>query len=168
MDSLLELLTLSDLNDKIISTKKYIENIKEYAPQMKAFLPLFDENWRLPIKLAKYKGKICYIDYILRSDTIYLCLNVSYFSTGLIKSLEGVTQCLALTEITDLRNIRTLSGKKFKKNYIHDKTTPVYTVIADRVISPKSFAIVDGGVEKFAKRDDILKKYGLQSTLNDV
>lgn len=168
MDSLLELLTIDDFKNKIASTKECIRNIRKYALDMKAFQPLFHENWRLPIKLDKYKGKIAYIDWILRSDELYLSLNVTYYRTGLVKSVEAVSQQLALVEIGDLKNVRTLSGKRFKRNYVHDKLIPVYTVIADRVITPKPFAIIDGGMERFAMRDKILKKFDLQSTLNGV
>jgi hypothetical protein len=168
MDILYELLTLSDLDNKIASTRKYIENIKKYAPQMKAFTFLFDDQWHLPIKKDKYKGKIGYIDWILRSDELFLSLNVLYYSTGLIKSVESLTQCSALLQITDLRNVRTLSGKKFKRNYIHDKKVPVYTVLSERVVSPESFAVPESGIEKFAYRSKILSKFGLQSPLDDV
>ena len=168
MDLLYELLTISDLDDKIISLKKYTRNIRKYALQMRAFLPLFADDWRLPIQHGKYKGKIAYIDWILRSETLYLNLNVTYYSTGLIKSCEALSQCLALEEIGDIRNIRTLSGHRFKKNFVYDKTLPVYTVLANRIISPKPFAIVDGGIERFASRDKILRKFGLQSLSNDV
>lgn len=159
MDSLLELLSLDDLSNRIVSTKEYIANVRKYALDMKAFLPLFKENWRLPIKHAKYDGKIAYIQWILRSDELYLSLNVTYYSTGLIKSVEAVSQQLALVEIGDMRNVRTLNGKKFKRKYVHDKAFPVYTVIADRVIEAKPFAISDGGMERFAMRDKILKRF---------
>ncbi len=168
MDSLLELLSIDDLRDKIVSTKQYIDNIKRYAEQMKAFRPLFADGWRLPIKYAKYSGKICYIQYILRSDELYLCLNVAYHSTGSIKSVEAVSQQLALVSIGDVRNVRTLSGKKFKKKYVQDRALPVYTVIADRVICPKPFAISDGGMERFASRNKILEKYSLQLVHNGI
>ena len=161
MDSLAELLTLDDLRNKIVSVKHYTNNIKRYATQMKAFRPLFIENWRLPIKYAKYNGKIAYIQWILRSDELYLSLNVTYYRTGLIKSVESVSQQLALVDIGDLRNVRTLSGKRFKKSYVHDKVFPVYSVIADRVIASKPFAISDGGMERFASRDKIIKRFEL-------
>jgi len=168
MDSLYEILTIEDLDNKIKSTKIYIENIKTHAQQMKAFLPLFQENWRLPIKQSKYKGKIAYIDWILRSDELYLSLNVAYHSTGTIKSVEAVSQLLTLEEIGDIRNVVTLSGKRFKRKYIYDKTLPVYTVLANRVISPETFAIIENGMENFAQRERMLRKFGLQSQLFDV
>jgi len=161
MESLLEILSIEDLKNKIVSTKEYTKNIKLYAPQMKAFLPLFIENWRLPIKHGKYNGKICYIDWILRSDELFLNLNVTYYSTGTIKHLESVSQQLALVDIGDMRNVRTLSGKRFKRKYVVSRKEMVYSVIADRVIESKPFAIMDGGLERFAMRDKILKRFEL-------
>lgn len=128
---------------------------------MKAFQPLFEENWRLPIKLAKYKGKIAYIDWILRSDELYLSLNVTYYKTGNIKSVEAVSQQLGLVDIGDMRNVRTLSGKRFKKNYVPNKDFPVYSVIGDRIMAPRPFRIVENGMERFAMRDKILKRFEL-------
>ena len=168
MDSLLTLLTINDLKDKIIATKKHTRNIRKYASQMKVFQSVFEEDFRLPIYHGKYKGKIAYIDWIIRSESLYLNLNVTYYSTGLIKSCEVLTQSLSLAELTDIRNITTLSGRKFKKKFIYGKTHPVYMVVADRIVSPKAFKIVDGGMERFASRDKILNKYDLQSRLNDV
>lgn len=135
---------------------------------MEAFQPIFAENFHLPIYSGKYRGKIAYIDWIIRSETLYLNLNVTYYSTGLIRSCEVLTQSLSLTELTDLKNIRTLSGRKFKKKLLYNKTNPVYTVVADRIVSPKAFKIIDGGIERFASRDKILSKYSLQSNSNDV
>jgi hypothetical protein len=168
MDTLVEILTLDDLKNKIASAKEYIRNIRKYGSDMKAFLPLFAEDWRLPIKLAKYNGKIAYIDWILRSDELFLCLNVTYFKTGKIKSVESVSQQLALVEIGDLKNVRTLSGKRFKKNYVQDRSIPVYTVIGDRIIAPKPFKIVENGMERFAMRKKIIEKYSLQSAISGV
>jgi aminopeptidase-like protein len=168
MDSLVELLTISDIDDRIRSLNLYISNIKKYSSQMKAFLPVFDENWRLPIKNEKYSGKIAYIDWILRSDELFLNFNIVYHSTGLIKCCESLSQCLRLTEITDIRNVKTLFGRRFRKRFVYDKLNPVNVVLSDRVISPKVFAISDSGIEKFASRDRILKKFGLHLTLNDV
>lgn len=169
MESLLELLTVDDLNNKIVAVREYTNNIKRYASQMKAFVPLFEQRWDLPIKYAKYKGKICYIDYIIRSDELYLSLNATYHKTGLIKSVESLSQQLAIVELGDLRNIKTLSGKRFKKNYVFNRKEMVYSVIGDRIVSPKPFAIVQGGMERFALRDKILKRFGyVQSALNGV
>jgi hypothetical protein len=169
MESLLELLTIDDLKNKIVSTKEYTNNIKRYAYQMKAFWPLFEQTWDLPIKHAKYHGKICYIDWILRSDELYLGLNVTYYKTGLIKSVEGLSQQLTLVELGDLRNIKTLAGKRFKKKYVYNRKEMVYSVIGDRIISPKPFAIVQGGMERFANREKILKRFGyLQSVPNGI
>lgn len=159
MDNLVELLTIDDLKNRIVSTKEYMRNVRKYALDMKAFQPLFQENWRLPIKLGKYMGKICYVKYILRSDELFLCLNVTYYKTGKIKSVECVSQQLTLVQIGDMKHVRTLSGKKFKRKYVHDRSIPVYTVIADRVISARPFKIVENGMERFAMRDKILKKY---------
>ena len=168
MDDLVELLTVDDLRNKIARTKEYIRNIRKYALDMKAFKPLFEENWQLPIKLAKYKGKICYIDWILRCDQLYLSLNVTYYKTGNIKSVESVSQQLGLVDIGDMRNVRTLSGKRFKKNYVPNKDFPVYSVIGDRIVAPRPFRIVESGMERFAMRSKILEKYSLQSALNGV
>lgn len=169
MDTLAEILTIDDLRNKIVSVREYTKNVIRHAHEMKAFLPLFEQTRVLPIKQAKYRGKIAYIDWILRSDELYLGLNVVYHSTGKIKSVEAVSQQLALVVIGDLKNVRTLSGKRFKRKYVHDKLVPVYTVIADRVISPKPFRIIENGMENFASRDKILKKFGcLQSALSRV
>ena len=165
MDTLVELFTIEDFKNKIASTKEYIRNIRKYALDMKAFLPLFEENWRLPIKLAKYNGKIAYIDWILRCDELFLCLNVTYYKTSNIKSVETVSQQLALVEIGDLRNVKTLSGKRFKRNYVHNKALPVYSVIGDRIIAPRPFRIVENGMEQFARRRKTIEKYSLQSAL---
>jgi len=162
---LAEDLTIEDLRNKIISIKTYTDNVKRYSYQMKAFLPLFKDNFSLPIKLDKYQGKICYIQYILRSDELYLSLNVTYYKTGMIKSVEAVSQQLAIVELGDMRNIRTLNGKRFKRKYVHDRLIPVYTVIADRIISPSPFRIIENGMEHFASRDKTIRKYDLQAVV---
>lgn len=171
MDSLVEILTLEDLGNKIVSLKEYTRNLKVHAPQMKAFLPLIGSGFHIPIRYGKYGKKICYIDWILRSDELYLSLNVTYYSTGLIKSVEAVSQQLALTELNDLRNIRTLAGKRFKRKYQHDKSIPAYSVVTERIIDAKPFAITDGGMDHFAMRDKILKKFSMEiidATLSNV
>lgn len=158
MESLAEDLTLSDLNDKIAATKIYIENVNRHAHEMKAFLPIFNNTAPLPISKAKYDGTIAYIDWILRSDELYLCLNITYCSTGKFKCAQTLSQLLTLTELTDRRNIRTLDGKHFKQHYTHSAFDSVYSVVADRIISPKSFAIIENGLEAFKSRDKILER----------
>jgi len=158
MESLAEDLTLSDLNDKIAAVKIYIENIKRHSHEMKAFLPIFNNTAPLPINKAKYDGTIAYIDWILRSDELYLCLNVTYFSTGKFKCAQTLSQLLTLTELTDRRNIRTLDGRRFKQYYTHTASDPTYAVVSDRIVSPKSFAIIENGLEAFKCRDKILER----------
>ena len=164
MNILAEDLTLSDLNDRIASTKAHIENVKRHAEEMKAFLPVFN-NAVLPINKIKYCGTIAYIDWILRSDELYLCLNISYCLSGRFKCAQTLSQLLALTELTDRRNIRTLDGKQFKRYYTYSATEHVYAVVPDRIISPRSFAIIENGLERFVSRDKILKRFGVQSSL---
>jgi len=158
MESLAEDLTLSDLNDKITSTLVYIENVKKHAHEMKAFLPIFNNTAPFPISKVKYDGTVAYIDWILRSDELYLCLNITYYSTGKFKCAQTLSQLLTLAELTDRRNIKTLDGKRFKQYYTHTATDPVYAVVPDRIISPKSFAIIENGLEAFKCRDKILER----------
>lgn len=165
MESLAEDLTLSDLNDRIAATKIYIENVKKHAFNMKAFLPIFNNAAPLPISKAKYDGTVAYIDWIIRSDELYLCLNISYHTTGRFKCAQTLSQSLVITELHDRRNIKTLDGKRFKQYYTHHATDPAYAVVSDRIISPKSFAIIENGLEAFKSRDKILKRFDVQSSL---
>lgn len=163
MDSLLTLLTIDDFTNKIISLREHTDNIGKYACRMHIFRPILGS---LPIRYGKYNRKIAYIDWILRSDELYLCLNVLYHSTGLIKSVEAVSQQLSISELSDLRNIRTLAGKRFKRQYKHDKARPVYSVVSERIIAPRPFNIIENGMEHFAMRDKIIEKYSLIGGLN--
>ena len=165
MESLAEQLSLSDLNDKIATTKIYIENVKRHAHEMKAFLPIFNNTASLPITHEKFDGKIAYVSWVVRSDELYLCLNITYYSTGKFKCAQTLSQQLTLTELTDRWNIKTLSGKRFKQYYMRSATDLTYTVVADRIISPKSFAIIENGLEAFKCRDKILKRFDVQSAL---
>lgn len=165
MSSLAEDLTLSDLNDKIASTKIYIDNVKRHSHEMKAFLPIFENSAPLPISHVKYEGTIAYINWILRSDELFLNLNVTYYSTGKLKCALALSQLLALVELTDVRNVRTLDGKRFRKYFTYSGVEPVYAVVADRIISPKSFAIIENGLEAFKCRGKILKRFDVQSSL---
>lgn len=168
MESLIEELTLSDLNDRIAFTKTYIDNVKMHAHEMKAFLPIFTNSAHLPISRVKYDGTIAYIDWILRSDELFLNLNVIYYSTGKLKCALALSQLLVLVELSDVRNVRTLSGKRFKKHFVYEGDGPVHAVVADRVISPKAFAIIENGLEAFRSRDKILKRFDVQSPLLGV
>lgn len=159
MESLAELLVLSDLTNNIKSIKTYIENVKRHSNEMKAFLPIFNNTASLPIISSKYNGSIAYIDWILRSDVLYLCLNVIYFSTGRFKCALALSQQLTLVELTDRWNITTLSGKKFKQYHMRDNLLETYSVVTDRIISPRPFAIIENGLEAFKCRDKILKRY---------
>lgn len=163
MESLAEDLVASDLSDKIATIRVYIENVKRHSNEMKAFLPVFNNTAPLPISKAKYDGTIAYIDWILRCDELYLCLNVIYFRTGKFKCAQTLSQSLVITELHDRRNIRALDGKQFKRYYTHNDDS-AYVVIADRIISPKSFAIIENGLEAFRSRDKILKRFDVQST----
>jgi hypothetical protein len=168
MESLAEDLTLSDLNNKIATTKVYIENVKRHSHEMKAFLPIFNNAASLPISRTKYDGTVAYINWILRSDELYLCLNISYCLSGRFKCAQTLSQLLTLAELTDRRNIRTLDGRRFKQYYTYTATDPVYAVVPDRIISPKSFAIIENGLEAFRSRDKILKRFDVQSPLLGV
>lgn len=165
MNSLAEDLVASDLLDKIAMIQVYIDNVKRHSHEMKAFLPIFDNTAPLPISKTKYDGKIAYIAWVIRSDELYLCLNVTYYSTGRFKCAQTLSQSLVITELHDCRNIRTLDGRKFKQHYTYSSVDPVYAVVADRIISPKSFAIIENGLEAFKCRDKILKRFDVQSSL---
>lgn len=161
MNSLAEDLTLSDLNDRIAETELYIENVKKHAHEMKAFLPIFNNAAPLPISKSEYNGTVAYIDWILRSDELYLCLNITYYSTGKFKCAQTLSQLLILTELSDRRNIRTLDGRRFKQYYTHSATELIHVVVPERIISPKSFAIIENGLEAFKSRDKILERFAL-------
>jgi hypothetical protein len=167
MESLAEELTLSDLNEKIAAIKVYVDNVKRHSHEMKAFLPIFNNAASLPISRTKYDGTVAYIDWILRSDELYLCLNITYYSTGKFKCAQTLSQQLTLTELTDRRNIRTLDGKQFKQYYTYSDDV-AYVVVAHRVVSPKAFAIIENGLEAFRSRDKILKRFDVQSPLLGV
>lgn len=168
MESLVEDLTLSDLEHRIAFTAIYIDNVKRHSHEMKAFLPIFENSSPLPISHVKYEGTIAYINWILRSDELFLNLNVTYYSTGKLKCALALSQLLALVELTDVRNVRTLDGKRFRKYFTYSSTEPVHVVVADRIISSKSFAIIENGLEAFKCRDKILEKFGVQSPLVGV
>jgi hypothetical protein len=168
MESLAEELTLSDLNEKIAAIKVYVDNVKRHSHEMKAFLPIFNNAASLPISRTKYDGTVAYIDWILRSDELYLCLNIAYYSTGKFKCAQTLSQSLVITELHDRRNIRTLDGRRFKQYYTYDSADLVYAVAPDRIISPKAFAIIENGLEIFRSRDKILKRFDVQSPLFGV
>ncbi len=167
VNTLAEDLSISDLNDRITATKIYIDNIKRHANEMKAFLPIFNNSASLPISHTKYDGSVAYIGWILRCDELYLCLNVIYFRTGKFKCAQTLSQSLVITELHDRRNIRALDGKQFKRYYTHNDDS-AYVVVADRIISPNSFAIIENGLEAFRSRDKILKRFDVQSSLIEV
>lgn len=162
MDTLAEDLTLSDLENRIAFTEIYIDNVKRHSHEMKAFLPIFENSAPLPISHVKYDGTIAYINWILRSDELFLNLNVTYYSTGKLKCALALSQLLALVELTDVRNVRTFDGRRFRKYFTYSAPAPVYVVVADRIISPKSFAIIENGLEAFKCRDKILKRFEIQ------
>jgi hypothetical protein len=167
METLAQILSIYDLKTKIRQKKQRIENIKKFQHQIKQFSFLLNSNFLLPVDNLVYQGKIAYIDFIFRSDSLFLCLNCIYNKRGKIESVEVATKHGVILKLTDLKGFRTLSGKKFKRKINVKNIGLVDVVRIEKLIANKeTIKVIENSFEKFSLREKIRARFDIHSTQN--
>lgn len=158
--SLVEILLLEDLENKKKACLSELRNLEIYKKQIRDFFPILNNAFSIPITVSKYRGKIMYVDFILLYSRVYLSLNCVYSKQGEIKSVESVTKRMAIRKLTDVNDIRTLSGKKFKLQ-IDVNNYNIVTVVNTSALTPKddNVRIIENGLEVFAAREKIVERF---------
>ncbi len=169
MDALTDILLLEDLENKIKTTTREIRNLKLHCEEFKCFHSILNEKFCFPITVAPYCGKIMYIDWILCQNVVYLSLNCSYNKHGRLKSVDTVAQTGDIVLITDVWNIRTLGGRRFKKFIDVGKDNLVNTIdIIALMPDDSQIRIIENGLEYFASREKIMKKFNILQSGSEV
>jgi hypothetical protein len=165
MESLAALLIVPDIKTKIASLKQYIKSANKYADKASSFLPMIKDKDFLPLLKSKYSGKVAYVNWITRGKTMYLNLNVCYNARGDISCFEVLTKQATIKKVFDVNRIRTLDGKRFKKyNALKRREAIVYSVDTKRLYPDHPVKLLENGLENFASRDKILKKFEMLET----
>ncbi len=163
MESLANLLIIPDLKEKIVSLKQYIKSASKYSNKVASFLPIIKDKSFLPVSYSDYTGKVAYINWITRGKTVYLNLNICYNKRGDISCFEVMTKNASIKKVFDINRIRTLDGKRFKRfNDLKRKKSKVYSVKTRSIYSDRPVKLLENGLENFASRDRILKKFDVQ------
>jgi hypothetical protein len=155
MESILEILLFKDIGNKIRSRKLELKNYNKYYDQLEKFLILFKSyNACFPIlKDSNFNNKICFMNWILKNDVVYLSLNCVYLYNGVLSYLECLTKEGDFVIINNDGSVRTFSGKRFRKKIEISEISKVDVFLTDSF-----FAKNDS--EKFLKEKEIEKKYG--------
>jgi hypothetical protein len=157
---LTNILLLDDLEEKAKTDLLELRNLGLYKKDIRKFANFLNNRFFLPIVSVEYSDKIMYVDFILRKTRLYLSLNIIYDNDNKIVCVEAVTQQLTLKKIYDVDNIRTLSGRRFKQNIVINKNKNVNVVdISALVPCSENIKVIENGIENFACRDKIIKKF---------
>lgn len=169
MECLATSLVVPDLKNKIAALKEYIKSASKHGSKTTSFLPIIKEKGLLPLSYKKYSGKVAYVTWITRGKTMYLNLNICYNAQGDISCFEVMTKNLTIKKIFDVKRVRTIDGKMFKSSTeLKRRDDYVYTVSTQSIYCGKPIKLIENGLENFASRDKILKKFGVQSTQFEV
>lgn len=170
MQSLEEILLLEDLINKYNSRCLEIRNLEFHKDKIRKFAGIINRKFSLPIIEVPFSGKIMYVSFILRQNRLSLSLNVVYDKVGKIKCCESLSQSRELEKIHATDSIRTLDGKKFRREIDISELKNVKVVdISALIPKGEDMKIIESANEKFANKDKILAKFNsLQSQKNSV
>ena len=135
MDSLTEILLISDLESKIKKLRTRTKNYIKYDDQIFKFSFLLDFKGSFPIsKNSQFNNKICFIDWILKESVVYLSMNCVYIYDGTLSHIECLTNEGELAIINHDGNLRTFSGVRFKKTIDVSKIDKVDVFLVDKFL----------------------------------
>lgn len=135
MESLTEILLLPVLDNKIKNLKTRNKNYVRYDDQISKFSYLIDFNDNFPIlKGVDFNGRICFIEWIVKEDVVYLSLNCVYRYDGVLSYIECLTKDGNVDIINNGGNLKTFSGKRFKSKIDVENISKVDVFLVDKFI----------------------------------